>query len=222
MPSGRKSRAFGLINWARAVEADRLTASARHVLLLLATYADAKTRLCVPGVARLSRETGLARSTVQTSLAQLEESGLIVRQRRHRDTDGGYTSNIYELRPVGSPEGDARPPGMGSPTTGHGDARPPGNKNSHDEQPREQPENTPLAGASGGNHDLERFQELLDEWPDELDEFQIEQARAKFERHLRYRVDPQTMIDGARRLADSGEYVPELRRWLVQQSWKAI
>lgn len=189
------------------------------MLLLLATYADAKTRLCSPGVARLARETGLARSTVQTSLAQLEEAGLIVRRRRHRDSDGGYTSNNYELRPVGFAEGDARSPGMGSPITGHGDARPSGNKNSHDEQPREQPDNTPLADASGGDRDSERFQELLDEWPDELDESQIEQARAKFERRLSYRVDPQTMIDGARRLADSGDYVPELRRWLVTQMW---
>lgn len=219
MPSGRKSRAFGLINWARAVEAERLTVSARHVLLLLATYADAKTRLCSPGVTRLARETGLARSTVQTALAQLEEARLIVRRRRHRDSDGGYTSNIYELRPVGFAEGDARPPGMGSPITGHGDARPPGNKNSHDEQPREQPTNTPLADASSGERDLERFQELLDEWPGDLGDSELEQARAKFERHLHYRVDPQTMIDGARRLADSGEHVPELRRWLVQQLW---
>lgn len=219
MPSGRKSRAFELINWARAVEAELLTASARHVLLLLATYADAKTRLCSPGVARLTRETGLARSTVQTSLTLLEEAGLIIRRRRHRDTDGGYTSNIYELRPVRFAEGDARPPGMGSPTTGHGDARSPGNKNSHDEQPREQPNNTPIADTIGGECDSERFQELLDEWPDDLEEYDIEQAREKFERHLRYRVDPQTMIDGARRLADSGEHVPELRRWLVQQLW---
>lgn len=219
MPSGRKSRAFGLINWARAVEAERLTASARHVLLLLATYADAKTRLCSPGVARLSRETGLARSTVQAALAQLVNARLIVRRRRHRDSDGGYTSNVYELCPAGFTEGDARSAGMGSPTTGHGDARPPGNKNSHDEQPREQPDNTPLADASGGNRDVGKFHELLDEWPEELDASEIEQARVKFERHLRYRVDPQTMIDGARRLADSGEYVPELRRWLVQQLW---
>lgn len=222
MPSGRKPHAFGVINWARAVEEVQLTPSARHVLLLLATYADAKTRRCSPGVARLSRETGLVRSTVQTALSQLEKAGLIARQRRHRDTDGGYTSNIYELRPVGFAKGDARSPGMGSPTTGHGDARPPGNKNSHDEQPKEQPDNTPLADASGGDRDVERFQELLDEWPNDLEDFEIEQARAKFERHLRYRVDAQTMIDGARRLADSGEYVPELRRWLVQQSWKDI
>ncbi len=218
-PSGRKPRAFGLINWARAVEGIQLTPSARHVLLLLATYADAKTRLCSPGVTRLARETGLARSTVQTALTQLEASRLIVRQRRHRDTDGGHTSNIYELRPVGFAEGGARSPGRGSPTIGQGGARSPGTKNSHDEQPREQPDNTPLADASGGDRDVERFQELLDEWPDDLEEYDIEQARAKFERHLRYRVDPQTMIDGARRLADSGEYVPELRRWLVQQQW---
>lgn len=220
MPSERKSRAFELINWARAVEAEQLTASARHVLLLLATYANAKTRRCNPGVARLVRETGCARSTVQASLAQLEKARLIVRRRQHRESDGGYTSNIYELRPVGFAEGDALSPGMGSPTAGHGHARPPGNKNSHDEHPREQPDNTPLASASGGERDPERFQELLDEWPDDLDEHDVEQARAKFERHLRYRVDPQTMIDGARRLADSGEYVPELRRWLVQQLWK--
>lgn len=219
MPSGRKSRAFELINWARAVEAERLNASARHVLLLLATYADAKTRLCSPGVTRLARETGLARSTVQKALAQLEEAQLIVRARRHRDSDGGYTSNSYLLQPADSQRGDARSPGMGSPTTGHGDARPSGNKNSHDEQPREQPTNTPLADASGGERDLERFQELLDEWPGDLDEHDIEQARAKYERHLHYRVDPQTMIDGARRLVDSGEHVPELRRWLVQQLW---
>ena len=118
MPSGHKSRAFGLINWARAVEAEALTPSARHVLLLLATYADAKTRLCTPGVARIARETTLARSTVQTALAQLEEARLIIRRRRHRDSDGGYTSNIYELRPVGFTEGDARPSGKGSPATG--------------------------------------------------------------------------------------------------------
>lgn len=216
MPSGRKSRAFGLINWARAVEGVQLTASARHVLLLLATYADAKTRLCSPGVARLSRETGLARSTVQASLTQLEEAGLIIRQRRYRDSDGGYTSNIYELRPVGFSEGDARPPGMGSPTIGHGDARPPGNKNSHDEQPIEQPIYTPLADASGG----ERFQELLDEWPNELDDSEIGAARARYEKNLRYGIEHQTMLDGIRRLADHGDYMGDLRQWLARRLWE--
>lgn len=222
MPDGHKPRAFEVINWARSVAGVQLTPSARHVLLLLATYANAKTRLCSPGVARLSRETGLARSTVQSALAQLEDEGLIARQRRHRNSDGGYTSNRYKLHSVEFTEGDARSPGMGSPTTGHGHARPPGNKNSHSEQPREQPRSTPLADASGGKQGLERFRELLEEWPESLGEAEIEKAREKFQRHLRYRVDPQTMIDGARRLAESGEYVPELRYWLVKKLWTEV
>lgn len=223
MSSGRKSRAFGLINWARAVEGVQLTPSARHVLLLLATYADAKTRLCSPGVTRLARETGLARSTVQTALAQLEASRLIVRQRRHRDSDGGHTSNIYELRPIGFAEGGARSPGRGSPITGQGGARPPGTKNSHDEQPIEQP-STPLADASGAENLSTKFEQLLKVWPRQLDNQARERARKTFERHLKHGVEAETMIAGARRYAVSDEWSDEdricdLRGWLFAERW---
>lgn len=58
---------------------DVTDASARHVLLCLANYADHEGRGAFPSVQRLADETGLSERSVQYKLGALEEAGAIVR-----------------------------------------------------------------------------------------------------------------------------------------------
>lgn len=62
-----------VIEWARAQVAP---ATAKHVLLALATYADAQG-LCWPSVATLGSNTGLGERAVQMALRTLEAAGLL-------------------------------------------------------------------------------------------------------------------------------------------------
>lgn len=59
-----------------ALPADACSAPARHVLTVLAWYADVDGRRAWPSVATLTRQTGLARRTVQTALGDLRAAGL--------------------------------------------------------------------------------------------------------------------------------------------------
>lgn len=54
-------------------------ASARHVLLCLANYADHQGKAAFPSTATLMADTGLSERTVRSKLDFLEESGLIVK-----------------------------------------------------------------------------------------------------------------------------------------------
>lgn len=52
-------------------------ASARHVLLCLANYADQDGKAAFPSTAKLEKDTGLSESTIRRKLDSLEELGLI-------------------------------------------------------------------------------------------------------------------------------------------------
>lgn len=52
-------------------------ATARHVLLALANYADNEGRSAFPSTAKLERDTGLSESTIRRKLDALEQAGLI-------------------------------------------------------------------------------------------------------------------------------------------------
>lgn len=52
-------------------------ATARHVLLCLANYADADGKAAFPSTSRLEADTGLSESTIRRKLDLLEEMGLI-------------------------------------------------------------------------------------------------------------------------------------------------
>jgi hypothetical protein len=54
-------------------------ASARHVLLCLANYADHDGKAAFPSTAKLERDTGLSESTIRRKLDSLEELGMIAK-----------------------------------------------------------------------------------------------------------------------------------------------
>lgn len=54
-------------------------ASARHVLLCLANYADHQGKAAFPSTAKLEKDTGLSESTIRRKLDALEEMGMIAK-----------------------------------------------------------------------------------------------------------------------------------------------
>ena len=69
-------------------------AGEKFVLIALAKHADDNLQ-CYPSIARLSKLTGLATSTVKLKLKSLEQSGYLQVQRRSKN--GRKTSNLYFL-----------------------------------------------------------------------------------------------------------------------------
>lgn len=210
---------FQLIAWTREVEG--LSQPQAFVLLALALRADAKRQTFV-GQATLAKETRAAVKTVQRAMNELARRELIRRIPRYKE--GKRTSDLILVRPGrGEFRADHSPIGLSVSDLSDSDDQPEALRvlgTTPLNYSEELPGNTSLFQKSDGASASMMFRELLEEWPEELDEYETEKAREKFERHLRYGVHPQTMIEGARRLSDSGEYVPELRRWLVQQLWK--
>lgn len=77
------------------------SASARHVAAAIATHVSDVDGTCWPSDARLSRLTGLGRSTVQRAVAELEAEGAI--ERSTGAFRGGGRSRIITWRhwPIG-------------------------------------------------------------------------------------------------------------------------
>jgi len=69
-------------------------AGEKFVLIAIAKHADDNMQ-CYPSIARLSKLTGLATSTVKLKLKSLEQSGYLQVQRRRKN--GRKTSNLYFL-----------------------------------------------------------------------------------------------------------------------------
>lgn len=73
-----------------------LSHRAKAVLFYLKDHADSEGK-CWPGIRTIAGELGLSRSTVKRALGELVEAGAIVKVERRRE-NGGYTSNLYQLR----------------------------------------------------------------------------------------------------------------------------
>lgn len=118
----------GVVEWRRALIASSdLPSSARLVALVLAEHMTLAGDRCFPSVALLCHETGLARSTVQEQLAQLEQHGWVLRIER-RGTSSTYLAAVpdVEISTVLDPAWGARSPGRGVPDQRAGGARSPG------------------------------------------------------------------------------------------------
>lgn len=85
---------FELMAW--AVKQRTGSAPRKAVLLALADRANQDTGLCCPTIARIAEQTELGQRTVQRALVDLEEAGLIARERDRRD-DGSYGVWHYTL-----------------------------------------------------------------------------------------------------------------------------
>lgn len=73
---------------------------AKHVALLLATYADIHGRNAHPGAARLAKNAGLGERTVFRHLATLQEAKWISRNGGDDPVDnshGGRVATVYNL-----------------------------------------------------------------------------------------------------------------------------
>jgi len=81
------------IDWAIGCD---LKGSVKSVLLILANRAN-KEGECFPALSTIAREAGVARSTVQEAIKELERLGLIKKIRRKSTNHPGWTSNLYRL-----------------------------------------------------------------------------------------------------------------------------
>lgn len=82
------------INWALETE---LPPAQKLVLVVIADYAD-DLGYAFPGVATIARRASISERTLTRVLAELEEGGFLVRERRHLP-NGNRTSNGYRLTP---------------------------------------------------------------------------------------------------------------------------
>lgn len=79
--------------WARAIKTG--SATVKSVLMAVANYAD-EEGICWPSQEQLADDTELSRHSVMRALDQLEDMGLLDRERRHRG-DGSRTSDLIIL-----------------------------------------------------------------------------------------------------------------------------
>lgn len=79
--------------WARAMKTG--SATIKSVLLAVANYAD-EEGICWPSQEQLADDTELSRHSIMRALDQLEEMGLLSRERRHRG-DGSRSSDLIML-----------------------------------------------------------------------------------------------------------------------------
>jgi hypothetical protein len=74
--------AYSVIRWAREQAPAGLNRGQAHVLLLLATYADAATGKCYPGLKSLAEDASVSSKSVERDIAALSRMGLVVSRRR--------------------------------------------------------------------------------------------------------------------------------------------
>ena len=119
----RRAKILGAVQLVRKYSA--ASGSARGVLNVLATYADADGRNVWIGRTRLEQEAGLSRSTLRRAIRKLEELGEVetleeghgARSSRYRITLSPPVENLGETRPYPNGERVQSEPGEGSPRT---------------------------------------------------------------------------------------------------------
>lgn len=79
--------------WARGIKTG--SATVKSVLLAVANYAD-EEGICWPSQDQLAEDTELSRHSIMRAMDQLEDMGLVTRERRHRG-DGSRTSDLIVL-----------------------------------------------------------------------------------------------------------------------------
>lgn len=67
------------VRWRAAIVGSDLTPKARLVAFVLSTHMNARGGQCFPALSTIARETGLARSTVQRALDELEDARYLAR-----------------------------------------------------------------------------------------------------------------------------------------------
>lgn len=95
--AGRQRRETSpLFKWREAVLESELSSTRKLVAMVLSVHMDSNGGSCFPGMARITRETSLGRSTVIRSLRDLQASGFLAVV-RHGGGDEKNT-NRYEAR----------------------------------------------------------------------------------------------------------------------------
>jgi DNA-binding transcriptional ArsR family regulator len=90
--------------WAKTVQVG--DPAKKCVLMNLADYAD-EHGYCYPSQERIAAECCMAVRTLRNHLQQLEEAGLVVRERRFNEYNGSRTSDGYTLVLTAEPAGRA-------------------------------------------------------------------------------------------------------------------
>jgi hypothetical protein len=215
---------------------DYPAASTTHkvVLLVLANYADDDGG-CFPGQARIARQTVLSERGVRKVLAELEAAGLIRREHRYREGQGGRTSDRIYLALDGNAAPGAAISGGGipAPQRGHTGTSPrtipaPGAGHELSVEPLEEPSVSPLPPAvatpapatpPGRSHDL-AFAAFWQAYPRKVGK---PKARQAWERALRRQPDPAAIVAGAQRYAADparyDEYTAHPTTWLNRDGW---
>lgn len=70
--------------------------TALKVWCAIALHADRRDQIAWPSWKRITKLTGLSRSSVARGISELEDMGALIRQSQHRD-DGSQTSTAYKL-----------------------------------------------------------------------------------------------------------------------------
>jgi biotin operon repressor len=84
---------YSAMAWARGIKTG--SATIKSVLLAVANYAD-EEGICWPSQEQLADDTELSRHSIMRALDQLEDMGLLSRERRHRG-DGSRSSDLIML-----------------------------------------------------------------------------------------------------------------------------
>lgn len=84
---------YSAMAWARGIKTGSATVKA--VLLAISNYAD-EEGVCWPSQDQLAEDTELSRHSIMRAIDQLEELGLVMRERRHR-RDGSRSSDLIML-----------------------------------------------------------------------------------------------------------------------------
>jgi DNA-binding HxlR family transcriptional regulator len=83
---------MAFVAMAKAIQADIPDPLAKWLLVVLADHADEDRLQCWPSIDRLVQRTGMSRATVARKLNDLEQSGII-----HRDKGNSQRSTLYTL-----------------------------------------------------------------------------------------------------------------------------
>jgi DNA-binding transcriptional ArsR family regulator len=131
-PGCRRVETF---EWTRAIrDAETLAPTQKLVALTLATHMDKSGERCFPSISRLTRETGLSKSTLHRALAELAKRGYLLSQQGGRRLAAQRYATVPE--PTSSPT-------RGTPTVdevslvGLDEVPPMGHRTTHCEQPKE-------------------------------------------------------------------------------------
>lgn len=198
---------FQAMSW--AVE-QKLPATKKIVLLMLANRVNSDTGKCVPKIKTLAEDCGLSESATKSALKELAEIGLLkVHQRFY---EGQQLPNQYELCPDGVGFLQTHPRRQKTPV-GQQEATEPGN------EPGKEPKHQPTKADYSALFDV-----FWKAYPSKVgkDAARKAFAKRKFDEKTFAQVLQSLELQkvSERWTKDNGQYIPNPATWLNQGRWE--